>query len=68
MIYAGNKNYWINGRQDEVRVSDATRSAAWIKASYETGRDDLLDYGSEEVKAVAVSNIISKALEGMGLI
>ncbi len=34
---------------DEVRVSKVNRSAAWIKASYETGRDDLLDYGSEEI-------------------
>ena len=33
---------------DEVRASNVTRSAAWVKASYESGRDDLLDFGSEE--------------------
>jgi len=33
---------------DEVRASNTTRSAAWIKASYESGRDALLDFASEE--------------------
>ncbi|MCW4001640.1 MAG: hypothetical protein NWE97_00410 [Candidatus Bathyarchaeota archaeon] len=33
---------------DEVRASNTTRSAAWIKASYESGRDDLLDFGAGE--------------------
>ena len=33
---------------DEVRASSTTRSGAWIKASYESGRDDLLNFGSEE--------------------
>jgi hypothetical protein len=33
---------------DEIRASNITRSAAWVKASYESGRDDLLDFGSEE--------------------
>jgi len=34
---------------DEVRASNTTRGATWIKASYETGRDDLLDFSSEEI-------------------
>jgi len=33
---------------DEVRASNTTRSAAWIKVSYESGRDDLLGFGLEE--------------------
>ncbi|MEM2144901.1 MAG: DUF2341 domain-containing protein, partial [Candidatus Jordarchaeaceae archaeon] len=37
-----------DGIIDEVRASNTTRSAAWIKASYECGKDDLLDFGSEE--------------------
>jgi archaellum component FlaF (FlaF/FlaG flagellin family) len=41
-------NRWWEGIIDEVRVSDANRSAAWIKATYESGRDDLVDFGSEE--------------------
>jgi hypothetical protein len=38
----------FNGFIDEVRISNISRSAAWIKASYESGRDDLVDFGSEE--------------------
>jgi len=37
-----------NGIIDEVRASDTSRNEAWIKASYESGRDNLLDFGSEE--------------------
>lgn len=33
---------------DEVRFSNSTRSAAWIKASYESGKDALLTFGDEE--------------------
>ena len=41
-------SYGFNGLIDEVRISATDRSAAWIKASYESERDDLLDWGSEE--------------------
>ena len=37
-----------NGTIDEVRVSDVPRSVAWIKANYESGRDDLVDFASGE--------------------
>jgi len=37
-----------DGIIDEVRASNMTRNAAWVKAGYESGRDDLVDYGSEE--------------------
>lgn len=37
-----------NGIIDEVRASDTPRNESWIKASYESGRDNLLDFGSEE--------------------
>ena len=40
-------DYW-RGIVDEVRASSVARTDAWIKASYESGRDDLLDFGSEE--------------------
>jgi len=36
------------GEIDEFRISADTRSAAWRKAEYETGRDNLLDFGAEE--------------------
>jgi len=38
-----------DGIIDEVRISNNARSIAWIKATYETGRDHLLDWGSEEI-------------------
>jgi len=37
---------YFNGIIDEVRISNTTRSPAWVKASYESGRDDLLDFGA----------------------
>ncbi|MBA7646152.1 hypothetical protein ES703_53914 [subsurface metagenome] len=40
--------YIVDGRMDEVRISSTDRTAAWIKASYESERDHLLDFGSEE--------------------
>jgi len=41
----------FDGYIDECRISNAGRSAAWIKATYETGRDNLLTWGSEETPA-----------------
>jgi hypothetical protein len=39
---------FLNGKLDEVRISDIARSAAWIKATYETERDHFLTYGTED--------------------
>lgn len=39
---------YYDGLMDEVRISNDNRSAAWIKATYETGIDDLLDFGTVE--------------------
>lgn len=41
--------YNCDGLLDEVRISNVVRSAAWIKATYETTRDHLLNWGDEEV-------------------
>ena len=43
----GNDDWWI-GDIDEVRVSNIARSAAWVKATYNTCFDTLITYGSEE--------------------
>jgi len=49
--YAGSQR-GFNGTIDEVEISNIARSAAWIKASYESGRDNLLDFGIEESKGI----------------
>jgi len=40
---------YFGGTIDEVRISNIVRTIAWLKATYETERDHLLDWGSEEV-------------------
>ncbi|MFH1435015.1 MAG: LamG domain-containing protein [Pseudomonadota bacterium] len=41
-------NKWF-GLMDEVRLSNIIRADAWIKASNESGRDDLIEFGIEEL-------------------
>jgi hypothetical protein len=45
---------YFDGLIDECRTSDNVRTASWIKASYETGRDNLLDWGTEETAGVTI--------------
>ncbi|RLC66535.1 MAG: hypothetical protein DRH97_06290, partial [Chloroflexi bacterium] len=42
----------FKGEIDEVRVSNTPRTNSWIKASFESGVDDLVDFGSEEESEV----------------
>jgi len=42
-----NTRYW-KGLIDEVRIYNTAESAAWIKASYNSGNDTLVSWGSEE--------------------
>jgi biopolymer transport protein ExbB len=46
--WGGTARKYTDGIIDEVRISDIARSAAWIKATYHSGDDSLLSYGSEE--------------------
>lgn len=39
----------LNGYADEVRISNVTRSASWIKATYYSNFDDLIKYGTEVI-------------------
>jgi hypothetical protein len=52
--------YDLNGLLDEIRISDATRSAAWIRASRESGIDDLIAFGSEETITEDIVNAPSE--------
>jgi len=45
-------NWEFNGVIDEVRISSIARTAAWLKATYNSLWDSLLTYGSEETKPV----------------
>jgi hypothetical protein len=45
----GSPYRYFDGKIDESKISDINRSAAWIKATYNTLWDTLLTYGSEEV-------------------
>lgn len=49
----GQPNYF-QGKIDETRISNIARSAAWIKASYNSGNNSLLTYGGEESEAITV--------------
>ncbi len=44
----GANQRYFDGMIDEVRILETAKSAGWIKASYESEGDDLLDFGSEE--------------------
>lgn len=44
----GQGESFFNGTIDEVRTSNTSRSPSWIKASYESEIDNLIDFGSEE--------------------
>ena len=45
--YYSKAHLFLDGLIDEVRVSAAARSAAWIKASYESERDNLVSFTIE---------------------
>jgi hypothetical protein len=54
----------FNGTIDEVRTSNTSRSTPWIKASYESGIESLVDYEEEETveayyRGEAVANLVS---------
>ena len=49
------------GILDEIRISNAVRSDAWIKATYETERDHLLVWGSEEGQHSTYTTMVGNA-------
>jgi len=71
--WGGNLEEFMDGLMDEVRISNVVRSAAWIKASYNSGNDSLVSYGSEETAytqsctdVVALAEAVTKS-QGMFL-
>ena len=49
----------LNGMVDEVRISDIARSDEWLKATYYSTDDSLLDFYSEEELEFSVNLVIS---------
>ena len=47
----------FDGIIDEVRISSIGRSAAWLKATYNSLWDTLLTYGAEETGGVVANSI-----------
>jgi len=44
----GQGDSFFNGTIDELRTSNTSRSTSWIRASYESERDSLVDFEGEE--------------------
>jgi hypothetical protein len=57
--YSDVNDRWWNGTIDEFRISNISRSAAWIKASYESERDHLVDFGSETVNGSTYDYVLT---------
>jgi len=49
---------FLDGIEDEVRISNVARSAEWIKATSESIFDDLLAFGSEELTPLSARKYI----------
>jgi hypothetical protein len=56
--YSDYDGRWWSGTVDEFRISNATRSAEWIKASYESERDNLVDFGSETIDGLTYDYVL----------
>ncbi len=50
---------FFNGKQDEIRVESAARTAKWIQAQFETQEDSFITYGSAESGADTTPPVIS---------
>ena len=46
---------FADAKVDEVRISNSVRTAAWIKATYNTLYDTLLTYGNQETEGVTTN-------------
>jgi len=54
-IFHNKSSYPHNNWIDEVRVSNTARSAAWLKATYNSLFDTLLTYGDEETEPTGIT-------------
>ena len=66
--YRDNNNYWMDGKLDEIRISDVVRSDEWIQTEYNmmTFPDDFSSVGPEQVRSVGEGYGSPLDLEGIG--
>jgi hypothetical protein len=53
---------WWNGRVDELRISGVPRSSAWIKASYYSENDSLVDFDIAKIQAPVLNPVGNKSV------
>lgn len=53
--YVNGYNTW-DGIIEEVRVSNVSRSAAWVEASFHSAWNSLITYGSEQIRPIFLFN------------
>jgi hypothetical protein len=59
---SGDYRYY-NGAIDEIIISHSVRSAAWIKASYNSDKDSLLTYGTAQHYVAYVSTLDATSID-----
>jgi hypothetical protein len=60
---ADGTNYQFNGDIDEMYISDASRSNAWIASTYKVGLHEFSEYNIEESKFSSTGNLISNIFD-----
>lgn len=64
----GNEDtHYFDGIIDEPRISNIGRSPSWIKATYESERDDLIEFGNEEIIPILQVDRISEYTDDYGV-
>lgn len=58
-----NMTSWFQGSMDEVRISNVSRSDAWIAASYYSENDRLVRFGKPDDGALVLGDIGDKAVD-----
>jgi len=46
----GTDSEFMDGKIDEIRISNVTRSTSWVRATNDTARDNLISYGAPETE------------------
>jgi hypothetical protein len=61
-----NANQWYPGLMREVRISNTNRSAAWIKATYDSNMDSLISYVTEDIESPTAPIVVTLIATNVG--